>query len=442
MDDAELDQQIEELQRRLTELRREQRGRYPPAPDWKRPTGQDAPEGATEGTPFMVHSATDLELAALPDLARLILDALPVQVYIKKAQIEENGRQYTYLNEAARGVYKIGRRFSNQPEEGVRQYDRDVFPDEDPSSGELYQKMQDQETATIGIGRSRVTTTDWKQSLSRWTRNTNIEIPILDFDGTSIGFCSIAHDLVFKELPKEWAIYQMKIQHHFNNLMVALTNPLNRANALLAQLMSETAVDADSLKGVQAHLKLIEQTLAIAHRTSKIQIEALESLGSTGEWQSADEVAAAIDSAYKDSWFDFTGCRVSEEAKKAPLLHPRAVKAILTVLVNNAVKYSKAPSGRAECRVQCDVRDRTVVWEVSNPCQAITGHLEMDFSGRPSLQEVMERGFDGLMIWTLVNYGIPGKKAEEMIDFPKTLQNGWITVRLFAEVAPDAETRH
>ncbi len=195
-----LDEQIRVLESQLAQLRLERRTRFGSQKDWEM------------GDPFLVHSADEFTLDALPDLARAILDALPVSVFIKHADVSQNlGRRFTYVNAPARHMMPDG----PWTELEVRdKHDSKAFP-EGFNSVE-YQNMLDQETETLNGKVSRRTTLTWKHKEGRYRNTITFEIPIFrrgdnGVEANPVGFCAIAQE----ELPKQIPIVQSWLHRVF-----------------------------------------------------------------------------------------------------------------------------------------------------------------------------------------------------------------------------------
>jgi PAS domain-containing protein len=432
MSDEDIYRKIGELEKHIAELR----GKLPTPQDedWKGPVlPPGKPLQAQEvGDPFRIHSEAELQLNNLPDLAQLIFDALPVQIYIKKPRIDDPvlGRQYIYLNQKAREI----KGWKRGEEKG--KHDRQIFAD-NPKGEELFKKMVPQETKTIEEGNSRFTDTEWNMDSGSWKRNRNVEIPILDQKGQSIGFCSISNSILFERLPAVLHFNQRSSGHTLANLATEVRSYLNMARTILTGLSKQTFTLQPNINTALHSLAAIGDILELSIQTSDIQLRALESIGGPITTGTIANVIEELQSAYEGCGFTLTITPSAGLNAAANIQQPNAVKAILSVLISNAIKHRDRKVlfvADVRCNIGVRATGNQVVWVVENDCEkyeAVFQLNELDVDGR------LRGGFDSDLLRGIVAFAFPGKLPEDLIRREKPSETEF-RATLVTEVVPNA----
>jgi PAS domain-containing protein len=429
MSDEEIYQRIRELERQIAELRRKLSAAN--VTDWKVPKEDAQDQQAEPGDPFIVQFREEMELNSLPELVSQILDALPVQVYIKKAELDpaKKARKYIYLNQMARSLRGWSR-------EDVReQYDRNVFAPDDQAE-DLYINMRAQETQTIKSKKSRITYTPWTVGDGCWSRNRNIEIPILDQIGNGIGFCSIAHDLVFRELPTVLSFYQRSSSHSIKNLIGGARGVLDSAKEKITDSLKRISTPHPDLSAALNALNAIGYLLELAWQTSQLQNNALGSIGGPIRIGTIGAIIDDLRDTYKDCGITLTIATTVGADMGTKIQQPNAVKAILSAFIANAVKYRPRDSSIKdfECTIACKVNTTQVDWEVCNACEKYTHAYSLADAHK---NDGRGQGFDFELLRGLVTYAFPKKKPEDIIFTEKPTEFTF-KATLITEVVHDA----
>lgn len=440
-ENQELDAEIAQLENKLASLRAKRRCQTT-ALTWKKPSKADE-----FGDPFVISNEPELTLATLPDLAKSILDALPVQVFLKLARTDEvegiisfdkaNTRKYTHLDKGKARKYTYLNQSAREPmhwdEEAVlRRYDCEAFPDTE-SGFALYQKMQLQESDCLRDRVSRIRTVDWTPGPGGWRRNETIEIPILKADGTVIGFCAIGQDIIFRELPKQSQYFLKMFWHQYKNLSMSILSFIETARERIQAVRTNPDSALVCVEYISTRLTLIKTHLRIAEESSEIVYNGLiptyDPMLCKGQ---VKEIAADVLRIYRDSPYsiNFT---LAEDAQQREIDQPQSIKTLLVMLTNNALKHSSHNGTERQFRLSCKVEGTGVVWEISNPCHELKDKLRYSSSGSPDISDTRTRGFDGLMIGAIIGHVFPHRNPEEMVEFPSELNNGWVIVKLHCE---------
>jgi hypothetical protein len=431
MSDEEIYRQIGDLEQKIAELR----GKLPHARDWEAPepvNGKSLDE-QKKGAPFIIHSETELGLNNLPDLAKQILDALPVQVYIKRADIDDTrkARQYTYLNKAVWDLNPTWHRTDVKTK-----YDNDVFAEGDKAKA-LYAEMQAQETQTIISKHSRITYTPWTVGKGSWSENRNIEVPILSQEGDCVGFCSIAENFVFQQLPQLWANYQACSEHHVNNLFAAVEGWLDHAIDRIERLQSTAGSKDTELVEVLGDLTHISQRLRVHMQSATFQISALNSsVGTPSGTGTVTDVIRALQHAYRNCGFGLTIDPACDSVVNMDIRQPKVVIAILSVFIANAVKYGTKQNGTKEIEIKCSLTNEMVEWEVSNQCKKNASPPGEDYWTFPISGNLLDQRFDRRLLETFVRYFFPENATKDMIRFSKQGDSRFIATLTMQTGAP------
>lgn len=412
MSDEDIYRQIGELEKQIGELR----GKLPSAPDWKAPKLREGEslEKQEKGQPFRIHSEVELELKGLPDLVRQILDALQVQVYVKKAKIDDkrDARKYTYLNQAVREINKWSR------EEALAKYDCDVFADGDAAASlfdeaaSLFLDMRNRETETIRSKESKISFTPWTLLGGGWSRNQNFEIPILNPDSDCIGLCSLSQNIVFEEVSRILAIYQQDVRHSVRNLNTAVTGLFIQATIALEAFRRDHPKE-QMLDAISGLFQSISHELNHYTSSSYFQIAALDSMTGTLDSGRICEIIDDLKGRYTNCGFTLSFCSLCTADLDTRVLQPEIVKAILSVLIANAVGKHQPNPGNGilkRCDVDCKVANGEIEWTVSNPCKADAKSYTVPDELPHTMHDALIEGFDKRLLTYFVIRGFPNRK--------------------------------
>lgn len=175
-----------------------------------------------------VNSITDVEEQLQNGFIRRLLNSLPVQIFIKEAEIVQGkGRRYIFLNDRASELI-VGEPF---PERDV--FDSEAYPMgwEDPG----FKAMLERETITLETKQEYIHEIPWSPSSgSRWRINSTIEIPICSKIEVSpaLGLIAIGQDLEFQAAERTFVNFIRSTFHEVDNITGAIDSTLSNAERL------------------------------------------------------------------------------------------------------------------------------------------------------------------------------------------------------------------
>lgn len=419
---SDLDDRIAELQAQLAHLQEERRTRM-------QRYGSEFRQEKTDY--FSVITSEELSLAALPELARLILDALPVQVFIKQAAPEENGRRYTYINQRARAI------LGWSEDKAKSAYDSEAFAG--GTNSPEWQKMFTGETETLQSRRARRRELSWTASTKHgeaWRLNRVTEIPILitGFEDP-IGFCAIAEDIEFQLFSATHSQLRRIFRHEYGNLSASVLRYVKSAQRQIRRIQQPGSV-SNNLDAVLEDLQKIEGLLLVAANMADALYMAVGHIDEHSE-STVERVAEEINYLFERAPFKVM-VKIDDATRFARLRKPEAVKGLLVELIGNAEKHYDESANEIEIPVIASFTDGNVVWEVSNRCGQLKGSLDFGTSlTSESSGETRER-FGARIIGDIIKRAY-GADPSDMIEFPTALtDDGWVNVKLRCQIMEDS----
>jgi PAS domain-containing protein len=322
---------------------------------------------------LVVNSVDELGLIDL-DLALQIIDALPVQVFIKHAHHEidaagKRGRRYTFMNHRALELagWDVG------SESGHLDCDAIVDPAE-------YERMDRLETRTIEDNRKRTEELRWTSpDGSSWRINDVTQLPIArrsenGDDGEVVGFCALAEDIVFTQRSEVLGPIMDIMAHEIGNLasvVLTLTKDAADGSEDLASSLNEALGWCRAARGIAdamlaSYSKAASDDLPTAGKIIDDIVQIFEHL--------PIEIPTAI----------------SDEIAATRLKAPVAVRGVLVELVRNGFKHTSREFryGRRVVRISAEFQqlsynvagrkiDRGCVrWRVTNKSSHAPGELK------------------------------------------------------------------
>lgn len=337
--------------------------------------------------PFKVPVEENIWPAELPPLVKQILDAVPVQIFVKKADFEDgNGRRYYYMNEEAR--LSLGW----NEEEVASKYDSEAI-----KGGFLspeYKKMERQESDTITNKEPRETVVEWtantEGSDADWNWSRTIEVPIADAGNDIIAFCAIAQSLEVRSLPEIQRHTRLAFNHEQRNAYTIYRDHMSSVNMFLRDVQ-RTIMDEAIKTGAIAAIKrltLAKYQMGVGLVASETVANAFSSFikgkEDTVEKKTIKNVYDDLFNLYKmtkeeeenlgNKYIHVGFEPLSEELASTTIMHPKILVGILIELIRNALKYSAREFEdehqigvyrAAYVKVCCGDEGR-IVWKVEN----------------------------------------------------------------------------
>jgi PAS domain-containing protein/two-component sensor histidine kinase len=412
---SNLDERIAELQVELASLqeqRRQQMQRY----------GSEVEEAETGC--FTVITPDELNLTALPELARAILDALPVQIFIKEAASHpQKGRRYTYLNKKVRKILGWSR------EKAKSAYDSEAFAG--GVNNLEWLTMFTGETETIESRKARLRELSWTTETEKgesWRLNKVLEVPILA-NGLQnpIGFCAIAQDIEFNMFAGTHTQLRKVFRHEYSNLTASVLSHVEDVEEII-RLSQQGDNSPSRLPEALESLNAVKGRLLIAARAADVLYLAVGNID-RNSYDTVDKVIDEIGQLYQPAPFRVS-VTVTDSVRSARIWKPKAIKGVLVELIRNAEKHYDPSVSNKEIPISARLDGGVVVWEVSNRCRQLNGGLDFESSaGSGQLVETRER-FGAKIIRDILKraYGV---EASDMIEFPQApTPDGWIRVKL------------
>ena len=419
---SDLDERIAELQAELAFLQEKRRQRM-------HEYGSDVAQA--EADCFAVITQDELNLAALPELARSILDALPAQIFIKEAAFDpQSGRRYTYINRTARDI--LG--WTEEKAKSV--FDSEAFAG--GTDNPEWKKMFEGETETLKSRRSSRRELSWTANTEHgeaWRLNRVTEIPIL-MSGIEdpIGFCAIAQDIEFQLFAATHTQLRKIFRHEYGNLAASVLRHVKDAERVIKRTKKESlstspeGSDTSYLDKVLESLRAVEGYLLAAANVADTLYLAVGHIDQNSV-STVGKVASEVSQLFELAPFKVT-VTFDDSIRSARILKPEAIKGLLVQLIGNAKKHYDESIDDVEIPVVARREGGKVCWVVSNRCQRLEGKLEFEPSvtrehfGAKIMGDVIKRAY--------------GVKPGDMIEFPPApTADGWIHVKLRCLVVED-----
>lgn len=371
---------------------------------------------------FDVASEADMQLGGLPKFIYQLLDALPVQIFIKESAItEERGRLYHYLNKAA--LERIGW----QADEYQGLGDKDAIPN--PAE---WHKVSKIEQETLDKQKYDYRALKWTGPDSKWRINEAHQYAIVNPEGESVGFCAIAEDISFEKAVDAFSPFVSVFSHEVGNMATGAVADFFRIERLSQRIQDGSVEDA------AAALQEINNIAAISKAWLKssraISVHIMEGFKDTGRTHTGTAAEILQDTLQATKGFGtLSVCPNFKTIQDSQLQSKNATIAILLELIRNAYKHTPphltAEDGRPEIRISGKQSDKYFQWTISNRCDVLKGRISLDGSSNASR-------LGGLMVKFLLQnaYGITN--ATDYIDFPDALDEaGWVHVNLRCPLA-------
>lgn len=353
---------------------------------------------------LLVPRGAKLSLEGLPRWIRHLLDLIPVQIFIKEAQLDPvRGRRYFYLNEQARAILRW------TPEAVTGKCDSDAF--EGGTSNPEWQDMVRLESETIRRGYGSEEELKWTaQGNGAFRVNKAIQIPVLELGGESVvALCAVAQDFEFRSFQEANKLFARIMMHEYGNLCNSVASLIE---------LAQRAPDRDTL------LRYAVGRATCAKRQATAVFEALEHIDN-GPTATVAELLGEVRAAFADVPLDLAIC-ASDDAGQVFVRKPNVALSLLLELIRNAEKHTDDAHlrhHRAEVGLDVAVSGRTVKWTISNRCNVLKGHLRLATDGTAStfgghiLAELIERGYS--------------VAPDKCVRFPsRPDKSGWVRVAL------------
>ena len=300
-------------------------------------------------------------------LARQILDAIPIQIFIKGTAPIENGaenkgRPYIYRNRYAK--YMSGAPL-DEPESGT---DKDAISDEAE-----WLLNYERETQFLKAGGTRELKAPWTSK--KGFRLNEVKLFKIFEDGDAnkdpasteqpCAFVAIAEDITYQKQSVLWQGYAGVLRHDFNNLSQQLADLLDATTEAYKE--GDHAKAHSCRQQVFGHLYLLETSLNCL--SAAWDYEALSS------FYPANDIVRIIRNAASRLPIDLEET-IEHDCLATPLPGGGILPAVLIELLRNAFKYT-AYEYVDEVTFRREIRfslrrgpDDTLVWTVSNRTKA------------------------------------------------------------------------
>lgn len=311
---------------------------------------------------------TEQDLFSVPaDLALQILDALPVQIFIKRASKEPHkgpiasGRRYTFLNRMAAGIAGW------HPADASRHLDCEAMADEDE-----YLHMESVETQTIQEKKRRDLPLRWTTDDGSWRVNNAIQLPIVlrtnsGEPGEAVGFCAIAHDIEFHRRITATRSLMRIIAHEVANLAAKVGD--------LVRLSERRPPD------MEKHLRRAAGWIDASAAIAEAMVASYEAMP-PGE---PVPVQAIVDRLRRifDPLPANIEWSIDPGTSSVILKSPAAVRGILAEVIRNAIKHTTEEfleGDNSPVSIAVFNENHSVIWKITNKCSSTTGSLRLDKS--------------------------------------------------------------
>lgn len=382
----------------------------PPGSD---PISQDQDAVNRHAAPWdqglLIGSTEEMSFSSLPLFVRQLLDHLPVQVFVKSADITPGkGRQYTYLNKRARDILNW--------KEGELHYDGEAF--HGGVASREWEEMSTGESLTLRERIKTIRELHWTTPTGEWRVNVAIQLPIIlpamDNRPEIIGFCAIAQDFDFHVSQQISEQLTKALLHEYGNFCNGVIDELEKArlpgagrDRYLDRVEGKAIVATEMARSLLAALR---HTQLHRHRRT-IRWVTDNLLTFARKW-----TAVALTLTHEDDISDMQ------------LAAPEAVYGILVQLLANAHKHTpeallvddRAPITLSVSRDAA--RAGHVVWSMSNRRATLTGRLDLGNLGG-------SEKVGGQLLGDVIRrvYGVDDPSS--MITFPHALgEDGMVVV--------------
>lgn len=280
---------------------------------------------------LVVSHQDDMRLDKADSLTLQILDALPIQIFLKDAEITKDqqgnikGRKYRYLNKKT--LDTLHWKFDD-----VRtKYDLDAMPDE-----QEWKRMEKLESKTIATKERHETTLKWTMPSEElgWLiiQVTQLAVVLCDDDSAdSVGFCSIAHSIPFEKFKFIYDPYNAVFSHEFSNAFLKTRMFISDAN---------TALNNRNYDAVHLALRCIEATLNQSDKISDAFFKGFKEIG-LDEHDKAlfmyENINKFAEKLIADIVFE---TKIEDSVYAFEIKYPKSMLAIFLELIRNSIKHS------------------------------------------------------------------------------------------------------
>ena len=410
-----VEQRIAQLKRELS-LLEEERARTQSAAD-SSPSGVF--EKADSGC-FSIISEEELALVDLSPLAKCILDALPVQVFIKHAVPGAHGRRYAYLNQTARSIVAWSAK------EVPLKYDSDAFAGGVTSSE--WQAVLKGEGETLQARTPQRRQRNWTVQTEfgeEWRRNIVDEIPIMSpgNDGP-VGLCAIAQDIGFQTFMGTHSQLRKVFRHEYSNLAASILKYTERVRRALES--ADPGASPKDLRGIAGNLLIAKKYLLMSARVADALYVAVRNLDPR-ELGTAEAVLRNLEDIHKDAPFQLV-VDPDNVVRLTTFRAPSAITGILVELIRNAVKHSDSDVEPVEVGLAVRRVGPDIVWRISNRCTKLDGRLDFGCPDRST--EPTSEHFGAQIIGDIVLRAFGIDDPEQIVHFPALTVEGWVHVEV------------
>lgn len=318
------------------------------------------------------------------DLALQIIDAMPVQVFIKDAQHEfepdgsKKGRRYTFMNRKALEL-------TGWKAEDVRNYvDKDAMSD--PLE---YTRMDEVETKTIEAKEVHFEDLRWTSPDGReWRINDIIQLPIARREegvevGEIIGFCALAQDIEFQHRVSASRPLMRIMAHEMGNLSDIVLGLLEQAQK------DPTQVDV--------HLERAGGWVKGAHTIARAMLQSYGGGASSAFGNSSQGIRKELEYIFEPLPVSLQ-FSIDPQIEEVAYISPEGATGILVELLRNAIKHTSSEGyvdgmAMVEITARPDVLEHTGApctrWTVTNRCSNVRGQLELGDGPSSSIDDHM-----------------------------------------------------
>ncbi len=364
---------------------------------------------------FEADSIEGLALNELPSVAEQILEALPIQIFVKDSTPDESlGRKYRYLNKAARQILEWGL------DEVTERFDSEAFAEGNQS--QEWREMFEGETETIESLCPATKELSWTAKASGrevWRINRVLEFPIVK-RGTkkAIGFCSIAQDIEFKAFSEIHSELHRILRHEYGNLTASVLAEVERASMILSEGPNTGVADSAS-RSIATILEAVEGRLEVAARSADFIYQAVanvDNVAVVSVGSIVDELQELFEVAPYNAKFS-AGSKVRETRIKKGAV----IRGIISELVKNAEKHLTRENG-GQILVEIVADGDSLICKVMNRCDELKGRMCFGYEEEGNATE----RFGSKIISSIVKRAFGHQEISEMLKFSH--EDGWVCV--------------